>query len=334
MNQPKVSVIMSVYNGEKYLREAVDSILAQTFTDFEFIIINDGSTDKTKEILSSYDDERIVVIDQQNVGLTKSLNRGIKMAKGEYIARMDADDISLPERLEKQVRFLDHNRDIVLVGTSPICINENGKAIETGNVSTASDEIKKNLLNGNQFTHGSVMFRKSCIEAVGFYREEFDVAQDYDLWLRISEVFGVGNIEEPLYKWRINPKSIAFVKKDKSEEAASLAVILARERRKSGKESLHLVSTRREKSKTVGTMFLKARVKIRKISAGNYYFWGRRLFYQGAYKDAREFLLKSLVNNPFCINTWRLLILATLSKKWTTRIRKLKRTLLGINIQN
>jgi len=118
MDRPKISVIMSVYNGEKYLREAIESILNQTFRDFEFIIINDGSTDKTSEILSSYNDPRIVIINnKRNIGLTKSLNKGLKMVKGEYIARQDADDVSLPERLERMVNFLDMNRDVGLLGS-------------------------------------------------------------------------------------------------------------------------------------------------------------------------------------------------------------------------
>ena len=114
--KPLISVVMSVYNGEKYLKRSIDSILNQTFKDFEFIIINDGSTDKSLEIIKSYDDDRIVLIDQENKGLTKSLNIGIKTASGKYIARQDADDVSLPDRLKKQVDFLEVREDVVLLG--------------------------------------------------------------------------------------------------------------------------------------------------------------------------------------------------------------------------
>ena len=117
-NDPKISVVMAVYNGEKYLREAIDSILNQTFKDFEFIIVNDGSTDRTREILESFIDPRIVLIHQEHMGLTKSLNRGIALAKGKYIARQDADDISMAERLEKQFNFLESHENVALLGTA------------------------------------------------------------------------------------------------------------------------------------------------------------------------------------------------------------------------
>jgi len=118
MKEPKVTVLMPVYNGEKYLNEAIDSILGQTFKDFKFLIINDGSTDGTADILKSYKDSRIKVTNnEKNIGLTKSLNKGLKMAKSEYIARMDADDISLPTRLQKQVEFMDSHPKVGVCGT-------------------------------------------------------------------------------------------------------------------------------------------------------------------------------------------------------------------------
>ncbi len=113
MNNPKITVLMSVYNGEKYLRNAVGSILNQTITDFEFIIINDGSTDGSREILESYNDDRIVLINQNNTGLTKALNKGLSLARGEYVARIDADDSANPARLEKQLIFLRNNQEII-----------------------------------------------------------------------------------------------------------------------------------------------------------------------------------------------------------------------------
>jgi glycosyltransferase involved in cell wall biosynthesis len=194
---------MSVYNGEKYLREAIESILAQTFIDFNFLIINDGSTDGTKEILENYNDSRIKLINnKKNIGLTKSLNKGLKLARGEYIARQDADDISMPERLEKEVSFLDHNKNTALVGTYYYMINEKGKTLNTIKPLKKSEEIKIGLLKGNQFGHGSVMFRAECVKEVGYYREELGPVEDYDLWLRISDRYNIATIPEQLYKWR------------------------------------------------------------------------------------------------------------------------------------
>jgi glycosyltransferase involved in cell wall biosynthesis len=141
---PKVSVVMSVYNGEKYLCEAIDSILNQTFENFEFLIVNDGSTDRTLEILQSYRDPRIKVINnERNIGLTASLNKGLKIAKGEYVARMDADDVSFPHRLEQQKAFLDRNPRVAMVGSWAEVIDESGKTQETWRVLTSSHLLKR-----------------------------------------------------------------------------------------------------------------------------------------------------------------------------------------------
>ncbi len=239
MSTPQVSIVMSVYNGERYLQEAIDSVLNQTFTDFEFIIVNDGSTDTTWDILTSYDDPRIrLVRNQENIGLTKSLNKGLALAQGEYIARQDADDISLPERLERQVEFLDHNRYVGLVSSSFIEINEQGEEIRSRSLPVDNDTIQQSLLCYNCFCHGAVVLRKECLEKVGSYREGFASAQDYDLWLRIAEHFNVANIGEPLYKWRVHSRSISVVHKAPQDEFARLAVESAIERRVAGKHKL------------------------------------------------------------------------------------------------
>ena len=129
-NTPQITVLMPVYNGEKYLRQAVDSILNQTFKDFEFLIINDGSTDKTLAILQEYKNKRVKIINnKKNIGLTKSLNKGLKLAKGKYIARMDADDISLSNRLRKQIDFLDKHNKIGVLGTQMKIINNSNKIV-------------------------------------------------------------------------------------------------------------------------------------------------------------------------------------------------------------
>ena len=160
MNTPVISILMSVYNGEKYLHAAVDSILKQTFKDFEFIIINDGSIDRSREILESYQDERIVLIHQENKGLTRALNKGLSLAKGEFIARMDADDSCKPERLEKQVAFLRENPGIVLLGSNCFNIDGDGDIIGQIDLPTGGVQIKWNLLFYNclQQSHKSAFF--------------------------------------------------------------------------------------------------------------------------------------------------------------------------------
>ncbi|MDO1451018.1 glycosyltransferase [Rhodocytophaga aerolata] len=198
----KVSVVMPVYNGESYIKEAITSILYQTFIDFEFIIINDGSTDASVRIIESFKDKRIRLIhNDQNIGLTATLNKGIDLAKGEYIARMDADDVSLEERLAKQVTFLDQNPDIGVCGTWFKIINTN-QIIERPN---SFEDIKLHLLCNNAFGHSTVMMRKSFLKNFGLlYNIDYRYAQDYELWVRCYAFFRLANISEVLVLYRLH----------------------------------------------------------------------------------------------------------------------------------
>jgi len=209
--QKRISVIMPVYNGEKYLREAVDSILAQTFTDFEFIIVDDGSTDATAQILDSYTDPRIIRINnRQNVGLSTSLNNGIALAKGEYIARMDADDISLPERFEKQVAFLNCHLSIGVVGSAIQKINDLGEIIGIASLPTDPELMEWVLLFGSPFVHPSVMMRTDVVINLGGYSTKYNAAQDYEFWGRFSKHTKLANLSECLLFYRIHTESISI----------------------------------------------------------------------------------------------------------------------------
>ena len=157
---PKVTVLMPVYNGEKYLEEAIDSVLAQTLPDFEFLIIDDGSTDKTPQILKSYTDTRLRLFHQNNRGLTRSLNKGIQFSGGEYVARMDADDIALPERLEKQVKFLDEHPEIGVVGSFHCEVSASLQKSIVKKFPTEDSAIRKTLIKENPFSHPTVIMRK------------------------------------------------------------------------------------------------------------------------------------------------------------------------------
>jgi len=203
-----ISVIMSVYNAEQYLRPSIESILNQTFKDFEFIIIDDGSSDTSKKVIESYKDPRIKLISRPNKGLTKSLNEGLSVARGKYIARQDADDISVKNRFEKQVKLLESNKTIGMVGSNYTVMDETGKKLVTTNVFTHPDDLKICQVVCNQFGHGSVMIRGQLIEEVGGYDESVGYVEDYDLWVRLSRMSGISNIEEPLYLWRKRAESI------------------------------------------------------------------------------------------------------------------------------
>ena len=230
---PKVSVLMSVYNGEAYLERSITSILSQTYRDFEFLIFNDASTDSTEAILKNVHDPRIKVITNTvNLGLTKSLNRGIEIARGQYIARMDADDLSLPFRFEIQVGFLDSHPEYAILGSSYLLIDQEGRTLSLVKVPVDDSQIRENLLKQNCFGHGSVMMRREAVQRVGGYDERFKCSQDYELWLRIVEAFKASNIEEALYCWRLSNDSISKMNEWEQKYYASLARFEANLRKK------------------------------------------------------------------------------------------------------
>lgn len=203
---PKVSIVMPVYNTpEEYLREAIESILNQTFTDFEFLIINDGSTNNAEDIIFSYKDKRIKYIkNEQNLGLIKTLNKGLDLASSEYIARMDADDISLPQRLEKQVKFLDENPEIGVLGTWYEWFPKR-RVMESF---TESKDIKECLLlMNNSIGHPTVMLRKSAADKFE-YDENALYVEDYALWLSLIDKVEFANLPEVLLKYRRHSGSI------------------------------------------------------------------------------------------------------------------------------
>jgi len=203
-----ISVIMSVHNGEAYLKDAVESVLSQTYKDFEFIVVDDASTDSSLKILESYPSIKIVR-NEKNIGLTKSLNHALSIAQGDYIARMDADDISLPHRLQVQKDFLDSHPSIVCVGSSLTIIDTKGNVVGTKQATTDSDLLMFYMILKNQIAHPSVMFRKDIILAAGGYDESVRYAQDYDLWSRLMNAgYTFSNINEPLIKYRIHGESI------------------------------------------------------------------------------------------------------------------------------
>jgi len=212
---------MSVYNGEKYLREAIDSILDQSFKDFEFLIINDGSIDKTHEILKSYDGTCLRIIEQENMGLTKSLNKGLSLAKGQYIARMDADDISLPHRLEKQVRLMDREPDIGICGTWVKTIGDSKEDI--WRYPTEPEVIRCRMLFESALAHPSVMIRRSFfINNHLSYDEKLQWAQDYELWVRCSSLSTLKNLEEVLLLYRSHPNGVGKRSSCEQRAAANL----------------------------------------------------------------------------------------------------------------
>ena len=207
VNSPVVSVILPTYNAESYIAEALGSLTGQTFQDFEVVIVDDGSNDNTIQIIESVEDIDIKLIQRNNqTGITSALNRGLREASGEYIARHDADDWSAPERFEKQVGALKPNQEVALLGTGAYLVDANGQKISQRRV--VSNPSLDDLVQHNEFVHGSVMMRKAALESVGGYDEWFPTTEDYDLWLRLADEYEVRNIDEPLYYFRQHDDSL------------------------------------------------------------------------------------------------------------------------------
>lgn len=206
--KPKVTVLMPVYNGEKYLKESIESILNQTFKDFEFLIINDASIDNSKKIILSYKDPRIIYIENKiNLGVARSLNKGLKLAKGAHIARMDADDISMPERLKLQYKTISQNSSLAVVATCNEIMDKDGNYSGVWNSQITPEEIYYDLHFKDCLAHPTVMFNKNIILGHFDGYDEDREAEDYDLWLKVSKNYKIIKLERPLLKLRINYKS-------------------------------------------------------------------------------------------------------------------------------
>jgi glycosyltransferase involved in cell wall biosynthesis len=194
---------MAVYNGERHLEESIGSVFAQTFEDFELLVVDDGSTDATTQILAHHADSRLRVLrNERNLGLIKSLNRGLAESRGRYVARQDADDISEPERLERQAAFLDVNPDVTILASSYLRIRDDGSVSGIRYVPTEALGVRWRLLFLNAFTNSSVMFRRDDVERLGGFREEFAYAQDYDLWSRLAFTGSVAALPDTLARYR------------------------------------------------------------------------------------------------------------------------------------
>lgn len=184
---PPVSVLMTVYNAEPFLDEAVRSILDQSFGDFEFIVIDNASTDGSREVLASYSDPRLRVFhNTENMGPPRALNKGLHLAKGEYVARMDADDVALPDRLARQFDFMARNPHCAAAGTQIRLFDHNGKKIYVPWMAVTQDEMRWKLMFTSPLAHSSVMMRRDCVLEAGGYDERFRYAPDYDLWSRLA----------------------------------------------------------------------------------------------------------------------------------------------------
>ena len=226
----KATVVLPVYNGEKFLPAAIESILSQSFSDFELIIIDDGSTEDIASIVRSYRDERVVFLSRENRGLGETLNELISLARGEYVIRMDADDFSLPSRIAAQVEFLDEHPEVAMLGTG-ISFMIGDKVVPAFPPITEHEKIVSALFNTRfPLCHPSVAFRKRCFEEIGGYRVK-GAGEDLDFFLRMSEVGKLTNLPEIHFLYRLSSTSLALRKQGELNRGYAYAIYCARLRR-------------------------------------------------------------------------------------------------------
>jgi glycosyltransferase involved in cell wall biosynthesis len=283
---------MSVHDGALFLCEAIDSILKQTFRDFELIVIDDASTDDTPKILREVSDPRLRLITlTQNVGLVDALNHAIAEARGVLIARMDADDVAHPQRFAAQVERMMNDPDLVLLGTSFDYIGAQGMRLRPETLHADNETIQRELIEqGNQFCHPSVMIRLNAVRSVGGYRKLAGrYAQDYDLWLRLAETGTVGNLTESLLKYRVHGGQLSLKKLFPQRRAAEIYRVLAKQRRLFGFEDLAMAVKEVDSKKRF----------LRKQVAADILRWSDLFSLMGRAKRARIMRMKAiLVGTP------------------------------------
>jgi glycosyltransferase involved in cell wall biosynthesis len=209
VTSPAVSVLMGVWNGAPRVREAIESVLGQTMGDLELIVVDDGSTDATPSVLRSFGDRRLRVIRQGRSGLTAALASALSEARAPLVARLDADDLALPERLERQRAYLEARPDVGLLGTGAREVDPSGRELAAVRPPAEDAAIRSTLIRHNPFVHSSVMMRRAVVEQAGGYDPTFPVAQDYDLWMRMSRLTHMANLPELLVVRRLLPGRIS-----------------------------------------------------------------------------------------------------------------------------
>jgi glycosyltransferase involved in cell wall biosynthesis len=309
---PKVSVVMAVYNGATYLRPAVESVLSQSFLDFEFIVVDDGSTDETVAILHSYQDTRLRVISQSNGGPAAAGNSGIWASEGLYIARLDADDVAAPERLQQQVAFLDQHHEYVLVGGFLEFVTAEGVAIYQQTLPTEHEDIVQTFeKGGNPFLHSAVMYRRGSAFACGLYNESLRTGVDPDFIRRLIKTGKAANLPFCVGQYRITPGAIsnqpawALRKRSRILEKARTQPLTAREKQ-----------------------YLRD-IVLQKNSRVDYSFYALRVAY--AYmrytrdrNSARYYMRKAIQACPFNDRAWFNLMLSYLPQIIRDYISKLR----------
>ncbi len=297
---------MPAYNAGKYIAEAIASVLHQTFTNFELLIVNDGSTDDTVAIIESYQDSRIVLIHQENKGIAAALNAGLKHARAPYIARFDADDICYPHRLETQVEFLNNNPDYILVGSDADYILENGDWLFYFDcIAHTNQQITDKLYFYCPFLHPTVMYRKESICRAGGYPTDAHNFEDYLLWTSIANTGMLCNLPEALIKYRLNSSSVTIDERWRGKRF-----------RKLKREIIKRGSITLEEGEELLAIIKKQ--DVRKIKEGAYHALCGKKFLANNYQPqkARPHILKAIRMHPFRWDNYLLYTVSYLPEKF------------------
>jgi hypothetical protein len=271
---------MPVRNGERFLAEAVESVLAQTVSDLELVVVDDGSTDSTPQLLAGIADARVRVLTQAPGGLAAAINAGCAEACAPVIARMDADDVSLPDRLERQLAYLDRHPDVALLGGGIVLVDEAGREFDREPASFAP-----NLSERNELVHGTVCMRTEAFRALGGYR--LDQAEDYDLWLRFEERFGIAAVADPVIRYRFHPGQFSVTKLERQALGALCVRAAAAVRREGRPDPLEGVTHLDEK---VAARLDVAQIEIHRAVVADAVHWAATLTRVGRGEEAEALL--------------------------------------------
>jgi Glycosyl transferase family 2 len=297
---PLVSVLMPAYNAGNYIAEAVESVLRQTFSDFELIIINDGSTDDTLDVLKRFHDPRIIIQSQKNAGVSAALNHGLSIAKGEYICRFDADDVCFAHRIAKQVSFLNEHKEYCLVGGDAEYIMEDGTHLFNFKcIGYSHDEIISKLYFYCPFIHSAVMYRKKEVVELGGYSLHAHTFEDYLLWTKLSKKGKFCNLPEQLIKVRFNASSVTIDEKWRGERFRELkrnAVVQGSITKEDGDEILAIIQSQ----------------DTAKIKRGSYHALCAKKFLVDNYRPglSRHHAVKAISLNPLRLDNYALFIVS------------------------
>jgi glycosyltransferase involved in cell wall biosynthesis len=314
MREPKITILMPAYNAGKYIAEAIRSVLDQDLQDFELLIVDDGSSDDTREVVNGFSDGRIRLLTQKKAGISAALNAGLLAAGGEYIARFDADDICFPQRLSRQSGFLDQHPDHVLVGSDAEYISEDGEHLfQFRCIAYSNQDIMGKLYDACPFIHSAVMYRKKEVLEAGSYSLHAHNFEDYFLWIQLLQVGKCCNLPEPLIKVRINPDSVTIDEKWRGRRFRRLKREIIRKGAITDQEGAELLS-------------IITNQETRRIKEGSYHaLCGKKLLadnYQPA--KARVHIFRAIHISPFRLDNYAMLAASFLPSKWIKWLHRIR----------